>query len=273
MSYREKPAKAVVLDAPSLRRALAREATRTFEGSIQRGGKRGGQSFADLLSRVYNVADELVTMLENGDDPTAIQKRADSVKSIAKTLPLLQQAERNAVTQIKHKALEDLTDAELVKLVAASQHSGRAMGDAAENVQIVDAKEASIGIDALVPTASTDSSSPCASFNPCNITKTSHNGFPLKASILSGSTPSRAENKKSTPAELASHHTASSAEKLGPSRSTGANNPPRGPADLETLMDHGGADAGAPEGAGTKGQPGTSDSEQPHPQEPHDARW
>jgi hypothetical protein len=119
VSYREKPAVAHVLDAPSLRKALAREASKTFTASIRRAGS--GASFADLLSRVYSVADELVTMLETGQDPSAIQKRADSIKSIAKTLPLLQQAERNALTQIKHKALEDLTDAELVKLVSDAQ--------------------------------------------------------------------------------------------------------------------------------------------------------
>lgn len=122
-NVRKKPAPASVavpnaLGAQLDRVALGRTAAAALSSSVKRGGK-GGKSFADLLSRLYTIADDLVNELETGADASAIAKRSEALKSVAKTLPLLQQAEKNARVAIKRKALEDLTDREVEEAARA----------------------------------------------------------------------------------------------------------------------------------------------------------
>lgn len=92
--------------------ALARSAASSFSDSVTRA--RPGRSFADILSDLYTQTDELLADVAASGEPPL--KRAEALKSIAKILPLLQQAERNARTTIKRKALEEMTDMEIEQL-------------------------------------------------------------------------------------------------------------------------------------------------------------
>jgi hypothetical protein len=98
-------------------------------------------------------------MLETGQDSSAIQKRANLYKSIAKTLLLLQQADRNALTQTKPKALENLTDAELVKLVTDAQLAVKDARDTTDDARTLGAHGADTqprfphGADGLIGSA------------------------------------------------------------------------------------------------------------------------
>jgi hypothetical protein len=83
---------------------------------IRRGGKDehgNDRSFADLLSDMYDIGGDLVADLKARADPTAIKERAEAFKSVARALPMLQAAERNARGLAGDKKAEDMTQAEL----------------------------------------------------------------------------------------------------------------------------------------------------------------
>lgn len=107
---------------PGLATALARSAASQFSDSITRAAE--GRNFADILSDLYTQTDRLLAEISTSSEPAL--KRAEALKSIAKILPLLQQAERNARTRIKGKALEDLTDDELARLASRLPRRDRA---------------------------------------------------------------------------------------------------------------------------------------------------
>ncbi len=102
-----------ITEQPGLTAALAKSASATFTNSIQRASS--GRSFADLLSDLYAQADNLIADIASSGEPAI--KRAEALKSVAKILPLLQAAERNAKTSIKGKAAEDMDAGELRELV------------------------------------------------------------------------------------------------------------------------------------------------------------
>lgn len=99
----------------TLKQSVARQAASEFSASIKRAAP--GRSYSDLLSRLYTQADELVDEIARSDEGPA--KKAEALKSVGKLLPLLQQAEKNARTSIKRKAIEEMSDAELQAAVLA----------------------------------------------------------------------------------------------------------------------------------------------------------
>lgn len=111
---RSKPT-ALVTAQPGLTDALGRAAASTFTNSVSRAS--AGRSFSDLLSDLYAQADNLIADIASSGEPAV--KRAEALKSVAKILPLLQAAERNARTSIKGKAAEDMEAGELRDLVRA----------------------------------------------------------------------------------------------------------------------------------------------------------
>jgi hypothetical protein len=108
---------AVITPDKGLGAALARSAAAQFSNTVQRA--RTGRSYADILSDLYIQTDQVLADIATSGDPPL--KRAEALRTVAKILPLLQQAEKNARTSIKRKAIEQLTDAELDKYARAMQ--------------------------------------------------------------------------------------------------------------------------------------------------------
>jgi hypothetical protein len=72
------------------------------------------RSYADLLQRLYREFDVTADSIATEADPV---RRADALTKLARALPLMQAAEENANTRINKKAVKDLTDAELERLL------------------------------------------------------------------------------------------------------------------------------------------------------------
>jgi hypothetical protein len=109
-----------VSDADGLGERLGRASAAQFSNAVSRAS--GKRSFSDLLSDLYRQTDEVLAQLNSLEDPI---KRVEGIKAIAKTLPLLQSAERNARTMIKRKAVEEMGDEELARLATAVLKSER----------------------------------------------------------------------------------------------------------------------------------------------------
>lgn len=117
----DKPAK--IMNALDLKKAVAREASREFSKQVKRHGGKS-PNFADLLSRMYAETDRILGAIEESSlaaaEPAELAKHVDSLKGLAKLLPALQQAEKNAKTTIKKKAVDELSESELQRLVSAA---------------------------------------------------------------------------------------------------------------------------------------------------------
>lgn len=86
-----------------------------------------GRSSTDLISRLYTQIDNAIDEVEASSDP--VTKKVEALKSIAKTLPLLQAAEKSANLKVRNKQIEDLTDAELEALVSKQREARNKIKD------------------------------------------------------------------------------------------------------------------------------------------------
>lgn len=73
-------------------------------------------SFAGLLGKLYVIAAHVTAELDNPELST--KDKATVLNQMAKTLPLLQEAEKNHKTAIKDKTVENMSNAELIAFVA-----------------------------------------------------------------------------------------------------------------------------------------------------------
>jgi hypothetical protein len=94
-----------------------------------------GRSSTDLIARLYEQIDGAIDEVNASADP--VTKKVEALKSIAKTIPLLQAAERNASLKVRNKQLEDLTDAELEQLVSKQREARNKKENATNDVQPV----------------------------------------------------------------------------------------------------------------------------------------
>ncbi len=81
------------------------------------------RSFADLLSRLYQQFDDLADEIATSNEPPL--KRAEALKSLAKTLPLLKAAEDSANVKLKNKAITEMSDDELERVISQARDKGR----------------------------------------------------------------------------------------------------------------------------------------------------
>jgi hypothetical protein len=87
-----------------------------------RSNRRPARSFSDLLARLYQQFDDLADEIATSNE-TPI-KRAEALKSLAKTLPLLKAAEVSASVKLKDKPIEDMTVEELDRYIALNDKGG-----------------------------------------------------------------------------------------------------------------------------------------------------
>jgi|SRR6476469_341514 len=74
------------------------------------------KSYSDLLSVLYAQFQSLSDEIASAD--LAVDKKAEALSKLARTLPLLRAAQESSVTRINRKELKELSDAELRALVA-----------------------------------------------------------------------------------------------------------------------------------------------------------
>ena len=72
---------------------------------------------ATLIQRFQNQAAAIMDKLEE-DDELSIEKKANTLKTLAGILPMLEQAELARETRVGKKNVKDLTSAELKKLAS-----------------------------------------------------------------------------------------------------------------------------------------------------------
>ena len=74
------------------------------------------KSYSDLLSVLYTQFQSLSDEIASADLP--VDKKAEALSKLARTLPLLRAAQDASVTKVNKKELKELSDAELRALVA-----------------------------------------------------------------------------------------------------------------------------------------------------------
>jgi predicted metallo-beta-lactamase superfamily hydrolase len=74
------------------------------------------KSYADLLNSMYDQFYALDAELATSSEPMG--KKAETLMRMAKILPLIHQAEKNATVRVKNKSTEELTDSELQDAVS-----------------------------------------------------------------------------------------------------------------------------------------------------------